>query len=446
MTNEDPKRPFSLQWIPAGSVQTNPDQYVEHPDEQLTRLRALIFGKNAPGWAGATLINERVLNKGWLPQECGHYFIDGHARDQVAQEFDAEIPALIGQWTPAEEKQLIALINPLAMMAQIIPEKQLKLLESAVRLAEDPEIVAALHDLQYQAQAMIDAAYVEPLPADVDAEPQLERRDELQREWGTAPGQLWRLGSHLLLCGDSTQPDHVQRLMGDDRATLFSTDPPYLVGYDGTNHPQSWKMPESKRQAMNKDWSERGYKDWDDPEQGEELFVGFIQTAVSHAISDHAAWYCWHASVNRVMVEEVWVRFGAFVHQEIVWVKDRPILTRTWYMWQHEPCIFGWVRGNKPQRTADNHPTTIWSFPTVPAFEKTDHPTSKPVQLFEIPMLQHTRTGDLCYEPFAGSGSQIIAAERLGRVCRAIEINPAYTAVILQRYLDATGVRPELVS
>ena len=148
------------------------------------------------------------------------------------------------------------------------------------------------------------------------------------------------------------------------------------------------------------------------------------------------------------MVEAAWEKHGAFVHQQIVWAKDRPILNRSWYTWQHEPCFFGWVRPHKPPRRARNYPSTVWSIPTVRAGARTDHPTSKPVEVFEIPMKQHTFPGELCYEPFAGSGSQLIAAERLGRRCFACEISPRYCDVIVRRYIVYVGARslpPELV-
>lgn len=121
------------------------------------------------------------------------------------------------------------------------------------------------------------------------------------------------------------------------------------------------------------------------------------------------------------------------------------MLTRSWYLWQHEPCLFSWLKGNKPPRTADDYPPTIWVIPTIPNSERPCHPTPKPLAVFEIPIRQHTRLGDVCYEPFLGSGSQIIAGEQLGRKVYAMEIAPEYVAVALQRYLDATGKRPEVV-
>lgn len=284
-----------------------------------------------------------------------------------------------------------------------------------------------------------------------DAEPRFDRAEELAAEWGVASGQMWRLPSrvegqfHLLACGDCTDAAVVQELMGGERASLFATDPPYLVGYDGTNHPQSWKAGAKKQRSMNKDWSAT-YKDWDAPSQGRELYEKFIAAAIEHAITPDAAWYCWHASKNQAMLEEVWVSHGAFAHQQIVWCKDRPVLTRSWYMWQHEPCLFGWIKGNKPKRVVNEWIGTVWQFPTQAAFESTDHPTSKPLPLFEIPIGQHTEPGELCYEPFSGSGSQILAAENLGRQCRAIEIAPQFVAVALDRYWRAFDIRAEVVN
>ena len=181
---------------------------------------------------------------------------------------------------------------------------------------------------------------------------------------------------------------------------------------------------------------------WDDASQGPELYEGFIKAAIEHAILPNAAWYCWHASRRQAMVEGVWEKFGAFVHQQIVWAKDRGILTRSYYLWQHEPCFFGWLKGNKPPRVSDDYPSTIWNIPTVKVGEKTDHPTSKPIEVFAIPMRQHARPGEVCYEPFSGSGSQIIAGETTGRRVYAIEISPQYVDVAVGRWQTATGKQP----
>jgi ParB-like chromosome segregation protein Spo0J len=137
------------------------------------------------------------------------------------------------------------------------------------------------------------------------------------------PGDLWLLGDHRLLCGDSTKAADVSRVMDGKRAILFATDAPYLVDYDGTNHPSKQGWPDK-----NKDWSESYGITWDDSSQGPELYEGFIKAAIEHAILPNAAWYCWHAGRRQATVESVSEKYDAFVHQQIVWAKDRGILTR----------------------------------------------------------------------------------------------------------------------
>lgn len=245
----------------------------------------------------------------------------------------------------------------------------------------------------------------------------------------TRPGELIELGPHRLLCGDSTDPDQVATLMAGERASLFSTDPPYLVGYDGTNHPGG------------RDWSDGYGRTWDDADGQPDLYAGFCRVGAEQAVSDRAAWYCWHASRRQAMLESVWDGLGVAVHCQIVWVKNRSVATRTWYHWQHEPCLMGWKKGNRPARVGRTRHSTVWSFDTMPSTDlRPDHPTPKPLRLFEIPIEQHTREGEICYEPFAGSGTQLIAAERLRRRCFAVEVSPGYCDLIVRRWIDTVGL------
>jgi DNA modification methylase len=108
--------------------------------------------------------------------------------------------------------------------------------------------------------------------------------------------------------------------------------------------------------------------------------------------------------------------------------------------------LFGWIKGNKPPRTADDYPRSVWEIETIKPGTKTDHPTSKPVKVFEIPILQHTTHGEICYEPFCGSGSQLIACEQLGRICYGMEISPQYCEVICQRWEKLTGQKRQKVA
>ena len=214
--------------------------------------------------------------------------------------------------------------------------------------------------------------------------------------------------------------------MHGERAMLFATDPPYLVGYDGTNHP-----------TRNKDWSDV-YTTWDDRPRARS----------STTASSRPPCRGDHRGRRLVLLARLaqpgdaggcWEKAGAFVHQQIIWVKDRAVLTRSWYLWQHEPCFFGWRRPNRPPKVAEETLPSTWALPSFAKDDRPDHPTPKPLDAFGIPMRQHVARGGICYEPFSGSGSQIIAGEANGRRVFAMEISPAYVDVAVERWQAETG-------
>jgi DNA modification methylase len=416
-------RVVALRRVPANLLRENPNQWRVHSKAQLAALRDAI---DEVGFATAILVRQL---------EDGTYMIiDGHGRQGVVG--DAEIPVIVLDVNEPEALKLLATLDPLAAMAGADDERLAALLKSVETDSE--AIQKMLAGLAKGAGINLSGE-----ESDVDAEPQIGRAIELREQWKTERGQVWQLGNHRLACADSTRLADVGRLMAGEKAVLFATDPPYLVDYNGTNHPGT--KVSRNRESLNKDWSE-SYRDFDRADQGDGLYDGFIKAAVDVAIREDAAWYCWHASRRQAMVEAAWERHGAFVHQQLLWVKERPVLTRSWYLWQHEPCFFGWLRGKKPPRSVSASPlSSVWELPSISRSEDIDHPTPKPVECFSIPMKQHTSEGDVCYEPFSGSGTQIIAAERTGRRCFAMEIAPEFIAVALQRYLDATGKMPLLL-
>jgi DNA modification methylase len=207
------------------------------------------------------------------------------------------------------------------------------------------------------------------------------------------------------------------------------TDPPYLVNYQGGNHPQSWH---NKAEVKDKHWDD--YQEGD----GADFFARFIEVALAEALTPNPAIYQFHASSRQALVEQAWKQNGLLVHQQLIWVKTRAVLTHSHYMWQHEPCFYGWVQGTPPSRKPPANATTIW--PVDQAGDSSGlHPTQKPVELIQRMVEYHTRPGEAIYEPFAGSGTAIVAAELTGRVCYAQELSPAFCDVIVQRWQELTG-------
>ncbi|MFB0523936.1 MAG: site-specific DNA-methyltransferase [Phycisphaerae bacterium] len=266
-------------------------------------------------------------------------------------------------------------------------------------------------------------------------------------------GDLWILGKHRLLCGDSTKEADVSRLMNGQKASLFATDPPYGVGYTGKDRPQN----------SGKDWSDR-YSDVkiDDVKK---FIKSFYVAGLKH-VKKNTALYLWHASECRRIIDGICDELDILRHQQIIWAKPCIVFGFSLYAWRHEPCVLMWQRGHKPYHIKKSISIgTVWPVgydrsgdPTTPEYytdvweldydgkkrRTGEHPTIKPVEIFAIPMRVHTKTGDICYEPFCGSGSQIIAAEKLDRRCFAMEKEPVFVGVAIERWEQWTGKKAKL--
>jgi DNA modification methylase len=240
-------------------------------------------------------------------------------------------------------------------------------------------------------------------------------------------GEIWLLGDHRLMCGDSTSPEDVERLFAGEKASLLATDPPYLVDYDGGERAET---------KGNKGRTKKHWDDYHDPETSIDFFKRFIQIALPF-LKAKTAIYQWHATIRQHLVMKAWEETGLHLHQTIVWVKPRGVLTRSWYMWQHEPCFVGWVEGQQPTRKPPANAKTVWE---IGSENDNIHPTQKPLEVFLRPIEYHTEIGDIVFEPFSGSGSQIIAAEKLSRRCFAMEQEPHYVDVAVMRWEAFTGL------
>jgi DNA modification methylase len=238
----------------------------------------------------------------------------------------------------------------------------------------------------------------------------------------TRPGDVWLLEQHRIGCGDSTDPAAVQNVLAGGSPDLMVTDPPYGVNYDPEWRHRAGVNNSSRTGKVEND----GRADW---EAAWALFPGNIA-------------YVWHGALHAVTVAASLQRQGFAIRAQIIWAKERLVIGRGDYHWQHEPCWYA-VR-SKGNWTGDRRQTTLWAISSKDQDAETVHGTQKPVECMRRPILNNTSPGDVVYEPFLGSGTTLIAAESCGRVCRAIELSPLYVDVAVRRwqaFTDQSAVR-----
>ena len=383
----------------------------------------------------------------WNSRTCN--VVGGHQRLKVLQALgETETQVVVVDLTEVEEKALNVALNSPAIAGDFTPELHTLL----------AEIEATMPDLADQLRFDDLATEMKHLLADLSPEDGLTDPDDVPEppvDPVTRQGDLYVLGGHRLICGDSMDPATLARLMDGQTAALYMTDPPYGVGYDGTNHPQNKRDKTDGRTpgTQNRDWSD-DYQDldawdhFDDAAEFEQFLVDVFKNALPH-VADNAAWYTWHASATSDCFRKAWAEAGVRYHQMIQWIKPTFVLGFAMWNYRSEPCLMGWRQGHKPAAySVDDEKSNVWEIDWEGKARCTDglHPTQKPTRLFELPMLKHTRPGGICLETFAGSGSQLIAAERLGRRCFAVELNPRFCDVIIQRWEQFTGQSAVLVT
>lgn len=270
---------------------------------------------------------------------------------------------------------------------------------------------------------------------DPDAVPAV-RATEIQR------GDLFELGAHRLLCGDCTTATDVALVMNEQHAQLMNTDPPYGVNYDHQD------AHDAKNDAYGETKQYRTFQKITGDELTGEYLQRFLETAIRVAVPHlvkNAAFYLWHPMLTQGTFFAAAAAAAAdiLIHRQIIWVKPHFIFGRGDYHWKHELCFYGWQRGFRPPFYGERNQDTVWLLAEGGGTirKDQDHPTQKPVALFEPPILNHTRAAEWAYEPFAGSGSQLIACEQHARRCVALEIEPPYCQVILDRWEAFTGQR-----
>ena len=230
-------------------------------------------------------------------------------------------------------------------------------------------------------------------------------------------GDVWILGAHRLVCGDATDPADVALALAGAVPHLMVTDPPYGVGYDPKWRGKiAGKAGRATGTVLNDDEA-----DW---REAWRLFPGDVA-------------YVWHSSLHGSVVEQSLRAVGFLPRSQIVWDKGRLIISRGHYHWRHEPCWYAVRKGRTARWAGDRRQTTVWLIPHRRS--ETGHGTQKPVEAMRRPILNHTVPGDRVYDPFVGSGTTIIAAEEIGRICHAIELDPLYVDTAVRRWEALTG-------
>jgi DNA modification methylase len=422
-----------LRRVKASELRPSPRNWRTHPKAQRDALRGALA---EIGYAGALLARE-------LP-DATLELIDGHLRAETTP--DSLVPVLILDVDEAEAAKLLATLDPLAAMAAADADK----LEALLReVGTESEPLAAMLAGLAEANGILGTNG----QALEDAEPQLDRAEELRREWGVKPGQLWHLGDHRLLCGDSTKAEDVARVMGGEKSGLCFTSPPYAVqrDYDAGQGAGDW------------DSLLRGtFGNLPMSDDGQVLVNLGLVHRDGEWLPYWDGWIAW-------MREQGWRRFGWYVWDklsgmpgdwngrlapsfEFVWHFNRiPVRPEKAFECENAGrVVAGRTRGADGRyriHTATKRGDAVQSHKIGDSVircgttkgQPTSHPATMPV---ELPSYIIRSWPGVVYDPFLGSGTTLIACEQLGRRCRALEISPGYVAVTLQRFLDATGERP----
>ena len=390
-----------LRRVPASELRPNPKNWRTHPEAQANALKGLLA---EVGIADAVLARE--LEDGTL------MLLDGHLRAETLG--DEIVPVLVLDVDEAEGDKVLATLDPLAAMAEADKTK----LDEILR-----QIDTGSPDVQ---QLLADLADEAGLYQDEDKEVVEDEVPEPPSDPITKPGDLWILGEHRLLCGDSTKAEDVARLMDGAKADLIWTDPPY-----GVNHIGGTKDPRRRTHRT-------GGVVHNDDKTGDDL-IALVSSSIAN-IPRHETTVLYVASPAGSPLREMIDAFNAsgfeFRHS-LVWVKSAFVFGRADYHYQHELILYGW--GEKHEWSGPRNLATVLEFPRG---DKTiEHPTSKPVGLVTGTAQNHPAM--VMADPFLGSGTTLIAAEQLGRRCYGMEISPAYCDVIVKRWETLTGKKAE---
>jgi site-specific DNA-methyltransferase (adenine-specific) len=373
----------------------------KHSDEQVAQISASI---KEFGWTNPILIDGT------------NSIIAGHGRLMAARKLKMdEVPTIeLGHLTDTQRKALVIADNKLALNADW--DNTLLTIELD-ELLKDGFALDILGFNQDELAALLEAEQVDGL-TDEDAVP------EVPEEPKTKLGDIYQLGNHRLMCGDSCSIADMEKLCDGQPVDMWLTDPPYNVAYEGG----------TGLTIKNDD-------------MGDDQFRQFLRDAYVAAdvvMKQGAVFYIWHADLEGYNFRGAAKDAGWKVRQCLIWKKSSLVMGRQDYHWRHEPCLYGWKEGAGHLWAADRKQTTILEFDKP--LRNGEHPTMKPVALFEYQMLNNTKGGDIVLDSFGGSGTTMLAAEKNGRYSRLMELDPKYCDVIVKRWEDFTGKKAELLT
>ena len=365
-----------------------------HSAEQINKLRSSLreFG----------FINPVIIDRGFN-------VIAGHGRIEAAKaEGISEVPCVFADYlTEAQKKAYILADNRMAMDAGW--DEELLRVEIEALQAESFDVGLTGFDEREIADLFAgDDGDVKDDDFDVDS--------ELEKPPVTKSGDLWLLGNHRLICGDSTREETYTLLMDGKKANLVVTDPPYNVNYEGS----AGKI---KNDNMEND-----------------KFYQFLLDAFTNmekAMADDASIYVFHADTEGLNFRKAFADAGFYLSGTCIWKKQSLVLGRSPYQWQHEPVLFGWKKKGKHQWYTGRKESTIWEFDKPK--KNGDHPTMKPVPLVAYPIKNSSMSNCIVLDPFGGSGSTLIACEQTNRVCHTIELDEKFCDVIVKRFIEQAG-------
>lgn len=374
-----------------------------HSAEQVAQIAASI---KEFGWTNPILIDG----------ENG--IIAGHGRLMAARKLGyTKVPTIeLKDLTEAQRKAYIIADNRLALNAGWDNEMLKLEFDHLAELGFDLELTGFSLD---EIEALTPIEVTAGLTDEDEAPP-------IPQEPKTKPGDIYQLGKHRLMCGDSTSIDHLERLCDGQAVDMWLTDPPYNVAYEGKTKDSLTIQNDS---------------------MGDDQFRQFLRDAYVAAdavMKPGAVFYIWHADLEGYNFRGAAQDAGWKVRQCLIWKKSSMVMGRQDYHWKHEPCLYGWKEGAGHLWAADRKQTTILEF-EKPS-RNGEHPTMKPVALFEYQMLNNTKGGDIVLDSFGGSGTTLIAAEKNGRVARLMELDPKYCDVIVKRWEDFTGKKAVLLT